>query len=225
MTLHERIAETSMEDYVGRDPAWLSFLYGFGKELAEGRWSDGYADVIGEGCPGRRLPLHQVHAMVMVNSFIHDGDVMVARIHVGTTPGPDKAIKDNNRKLKHLPRPFRAFFSPGPRKDGDGVLSWDEPVVFDPIACRGDETGPCEASAKQAVVIARGAVPLEVGSTRPSRTYMHLLERSFAVARWPYGSEFVFVLHRTPQSTRELWQFVLGRLTRPRTATPAGTRP
>jgi hypothetical protein len=42
------------------------------------------------------------------------------------------------------------------------------------------------------------AIPLEIGHTDASRTWLHLVE-SGALARWPYGSTRLFVLETRPR--------------------------
>jgi hypothetical protein len=133
---------------------------------------------------------------------------MLARIEVGEEPGPDDAIKSNNAKLVDLPKPFKASFDPGPRKEGDGLLEWETIVAFGPIQCEDhgkDDKDPCPAAFMKAISRKPGSIPLEVGTTKPSRTLLHLLEPPFGVARWPYNSKDIHVLVRTPKSINALY--------------------
>lgn len=205
-TLHESVMEDSFRDFVERDPDWAPFIQDVRGRLKE--WPRWYVDMIGQGRGMDRDG--QVHALVLVNSSIHCAEVLIAEIDIGEEPGPDADVDGNNNKLANLPEPFSAEFDPGPRKRGDGVLRWGAPVKFGYLGCKGHETDsePCPASLKVSTELPPGNVNIEVGHTKPSRTFMHLNEFHFGVARWPYGSKKVFVLVRTPESVAEIFKRV-----------------
>lgn len=148
-------------------------------------------------------PLEQVAAFTALHTKICAGEILLVQIGTALMRGGPKADaqrKENAQALARLPAPFHADVDLTQNGgDADGTLKWDAPIRMD-AASGVVFLGPCRLDLKQPVPIVRtvadGWAPLEIGSTTPSRTLLHLLEAG-AVARWPYGSDHIWLLvHR-----------------------------
>ncbi|MFD1309073.1 hypothetical protein [Streptomyces kaempferi] len=97
--------------------------------------------------------------------------------------------------MSDLPVPFVAELDVEQNAaDEDGTLSWTEEIIVTrstgvpyTAACASRETVTIPT------VMPSYRVPLEVGTTKPSRTLLHL-EEDGGVARWAYGSQDLYVL-------------------------------
>ncbi|ROR38175.1 hypothetical protein [Kitasatospora cineracea] len=168
-TWHERMAEFRARQW-RKDPALREALsLTRDKLIIERRWD--YADAVG-------MPFNdawtdgQVWALAQIHMWICDGLLKVFRVEVGATPGADKDREGNRAKLAAgLPENFTPEVYPGPGHSdaGDGILTWREDHFT-------------------------WLMPLEIGYTMASRTFIHLHDHG-VIARWPYGSEDVWVMH------------------------------
>lgn len=130
----------------------------------------------------------QVAALAKVDAFVRAGDVRAVLIPVGMTPSRDRHREGNGRKLTEgLPSEFTASVYDGTDHDGDGLLGWGP----------GTLSSWCTSA------------PLEIGYTDASRTVLHLLE-SGRVARWPYGSEDVWLFSFTTEDAWWSWRLEIG---------------
>lgn len=139
--------------------------------------------------PGR-LGLVEAHAFNCFASDLFSGKLKIVGIQAGGTPCGDKDVAGNNSKLFDLPRPFTAKFFGG-SGDNDGFLKWDSPAFVKHLDCE-LKTRRGFHCRKHASKLKPGCAPLEVGTTTASTTFLHL--RHGPLARWPYGSEAIFLL-------------------------------
>lgn len=112
-------------------------------------------------------------------------------------PGPDADRIGNAEKLAKTHPRFEAVLDMDQNgADCDGTLSWTGPLrvsrptgaFFYPSSCKNAE----QSILVYGTEVAGRSVPLEVGDSWPSRTLMHLKQYG-AVARWPYGSELIWL--------------------------------
>ena len=198
-TLHEAAAKHLLQRWQavpeGRD-ALAAIMDG----LAEKRWSRPYMRAIGAvfraPSSSRGWPLEQVAAFGELHARICKGLVGRALIGVEGRPGRDADREGNAVKLADLPPPFRAAVNPDQNlADQDGFLSWSTPIEVE--------------AGSVCVTVPPGRVPLEIGSTKPSRTLLHVA-MDHGVARWPYASEdihlFVNLGKRSGEILAERWQ-------------------
>lgn len=142
-------------------------------------------------------PPHQMAAYLRVHEMLATGEAVMFLVKAGAEPGPDADRDGNAAKLAQLPRPYTAALDMEQHgADSDGSLTWSAAVT----AWRSTGLLLHASHTVTPVDIATRAeprtVPLEVGSSLPSRTLMHLLvERS--VARWAYGDKRVCVILNT----------------------------
>lgn len=204
MTVHEDAAEALLQDVLKDDKATASMLslrnrHTQGDMDEGGVLRTGYADALGSSSryAPRKWPLYQHAAFAQIHALIGAGDVAYTYISTGGRPGPDSDRTGNARKLEDTVAPFRAELDMQQNgADADGVLRWDVPLKisrstgahFFPSACRTGEY----SLVTYPTVREPGSAPLEVGDSWPSRTLLHLWEDG-AVARWPYGSELIWL--------------------------------
>lgn len=204
MTVHEDMAEALWEE-IQESPETVAAMFRLRNRHIRGEMDEGgvhgtgYADSLGSSArfPPKKWPLAQHAAFINIHALIGAGDVAFTCISTGGTPGADADRVGNARKLEDTMEPFRAELDMHQNgADSDGVIRWEQPFKisrstgahFYPSACRKEGyslvTYPtvCEA----------GSAPLEVGDSWPSRTLMHLHQYG-AVARWPYGSELIWL--------------------------------
>jgi len=190
VTNHETWAELTLERYLS-DPDGLETLGLARQGLRTEQWDDEYIAAIGQHgiLAPSSWPEEQIAAFAEVHALIYGGSVATVLVGTGWKPGPDADREGNAEILATLPRPFRAEVDMQQQfSQGDGVLAWDEPIrvslATGLIDRRPDgTTSPFTVSFK----IPPGSAVLEIGSSVPSRTLAHLIDRGASVARWPYG--------------------------------------
>lgn len=193
------------------DPETAKIIPGCIEGLRTGRWSRDYLDAVGQlhwGGPSQ-WPRHQVAAFAHMHAYLESGLAAQVAIHVGRAPCRDAERDANASALANLPSPFTAHLDRTQRNaDADGWLKWYSPIT---VLCATEAVYyPSRASNPTAVraprIIPPGEVPLEVGSSPPSRTFMHIHE-DLGVARWPYESTHItlFVSSKFPEQAVEIW--------------------
>jgi len=204
MTVHEDMAAGVLGDFL-EDPDVMSTLARLRNrhirgEMDEGGiWGSGYADSLGSSArfKPKQWPLHQHAAFLKLHALIGSGEVAYTCISTGGTPGPDRDRAGNAVLLGKTHPPFKAHLDMEQNgADSDGILTWDEDIrlirptggFFYADNCK--NTGQTLLSFP--TTRKPGSVPLEVGDSWPSVTLMHLW-RHRAVARWPYGSNLIWL--------------------------------
>lgn len=183
--------------------------------LRTGRWDRDYLEAIGQlqwGGPSK-WPRHQVAAFAIMHQYLMTGLAAEAGIYLGVTPYPDADRESNALALEDLPKPFTADIDKTQRNaDQDGWLEWHEPIIVTRSVgvayYRSTEEAPAPLTMRQ--LIPAGSVPLEIGTTLPSRTAMHVYADR-GVARWPYDAVKIrlFVSSKFP---RPMFPSILDRL-------------
>jgi len=189
-TVHERAAQ-NLCDKVLAEPGGASLIVGFVQGLKEGRWSAPYIDAIGQSFRGgpRTWDPAQIIAFMETHSRICQGKIAQCVIGIGKQPLRDSARQENQATLADLPHPFSAVVSEYQgHGDPDGLLEWSEAIICD-VTTGEVETLPDGQTriATEQRILPPGQVPLEIGTTLPSRTLLHMC--AGGVARWPYRSE------------------------------------
>lgn len=190
MTDHENWAELALERFLG-NPDGLETLRLARHGLRSGQWDDEYIAAIGQHgiLAPTSWPEEQLAAFAELHALVFGGSVATVLIGTGGKPHADADREGNAAILATLPRPFRATVDMHQQfQQGDGSLVWDEPVRVTLATgliehCPDGSTYPHTVSFK----IPPGSAVLEIGSSLPSRTWSHLIDRAGKVARWPYG--------------------------------------
>lgn len=183
MTVHEQAMEQAAMDAVREDPSgWGARLSTTVVKLTDGYYDKTLQDVIFQHHWRTKITLDVAYAFTIIHEAIFNGDVVFVRIPVGTVPSSDSSTERNNGALQKISAPFKARFSGGPG-DQDGSLSWSAPIDAVSAATPKLDT----------VVVPPGSAPLEVGTTKASRTWLHLAQER-CLARWPYGLDRIVLL-------------------------------
>lgn len=190
MTIHISAAREMLDDMMA-EPECLQVMHSVHQGLRKARWSNEYVDSIGQlGVRSRSSwPMEQVAAFATVHAMITSGRVAMVPVSTDGAPHPDKEREKNAAALSSLPHPFTASVSMTQNNaDCDGHVSWSEPIeVSAATGIIGQEADGTTRPLSLHFMIPPGDAPLEIGSSHPSRTWMHLAIDSGAVARWPYG--------------------------------------
>jgi hypothetical protein len=179
------------------DPKTAEYMPYCTAGIRTGRWDRDYLDAVGQiqwGGPSK-WPRHEVAAFAKMHYHLMMGTASKAGIKVSFTPFPDAERDANASVLKHLPAPFSAYVDKTQRNDDqDGWLEWDQPITADRSVGE-----PYYSSGRghpepvtMPLTIPPGKVPLEIGTTLPSRTLLHL-GFDQGVARWPYDSTRIWL--------------------------------
>jgi hypothetical protein len=187
MTYHEGLME-SAEKVMAVEPQWLQLAHEAAQKLRSGFYDQRYVGIFFQKWRDS-IDIYDGFFFLQISSAIVEGDLLYGSWDIGETPSPDREIKINREKLAILNKRsiIRATFDPLRGRvgsDGDGVVSWERPIELDRVL------------EDQRIVhcFARGAVPLEVGYTRITTTYHHLV-LSGGVVRWPYGDTRIYVMN------------------------------
>ncbi len=127
--------------------------------------------------------IYDAAALIYVEKEMHAGNLVVGMVPVGTSPGPDRNSNLNTTNLKLcLPKYFQTEVNHDNQLN-DGYFSWSEDLLVQNI--NGED-----------VCIKPDSVPMEVGTTKGTTTWFHLMHES-GLARWPYDSTNIILLART----------------------------
>jgi hypothetical protein len=190
MTAHEFSARAILDQMMS-DPAGAQVLQTAYAGLRDGRWSEEYMDAIGQHGVRARTgwPMEQVAAFARVHGMVAAGDVAMVPVSTDGPPHADGEREANAAALSNLPHPFTASVGMTQQcGDSDGAVAWSEPIEVT-VATRIIEPSADDFSRPYGLhyMIPPGKATLEIGSSLPSRTLMHLAMEGGAVARWPYG--------------------------------------
>jgi len=194
MTVHLSVAKAIL-DRLMSDPAGIKAFHTAHQGLRSGRWSHEYVDSIGQhGVRARSSwPMEQVAAFAEVHGMIARGTVAMVPVGTDGPPNRDDQREANAAALADLPDPFTAYVNPTQNgADADGFLSWSEPIEVS--LATGLIERDVDGSTRPYSVhyrIPAGTAPLEIGSSLPSRTWLHLVLEGGSVARWPYGHDCI----------------------------------
>lgn len=168
----QRAAQTLLDIKKGKHAKWLVDIF-FQKDSR-----------------GGGIGLVEADAFNGFASNLFSGKLKMVGIQTAGPPGADEDRAGNNAKISDLPRPFTAKFFGG-SGDNDGFLEWTAAAFVNHFDCE-LKARPGYQCRKHAAKLRPGFAPLEVGTTTAATTFMHLCFGP--LARWPYGSEAIFLL-------------------------------
>jgi hypothetical protein len=194
VTAHEQAARHVLANWL-RDPEKALFVAQSLSEIANGRFNGSeLASVMGRGWRSGAMSPEQMLMVMFTHIDNCAGRIARTMVRAASEPSGDRFRDENAAALADLPHPFAACVSPSQHgADCDGWLEWSDPIeaqVCTNETFAGD--GGRREHVQVMVRIEPDRIPLEIGSTLPSRTRLHLVE-SGGVARWPYGSDWVYV--------------------------------
>lgn len=196
-TSHERGAHVVLDRILTREPTAAALVRTRNRLADGGHFTPGFVSAVGQmhRLAPARWPVHQVAAFLDIHAAVGVGWYAMVQVEVGTGPRSDAERSANAAALADLPEPFTAQLDLAQNAaDEDGTVTWSQDIIVTrstgvpyTAACTAREplTIPTTVQAFQ--------VPLEVGTTLPSRTLLHL-EEDGGVARWAYGSTDLYLL-------------------------------
>jgi hypothetical protein len=177
---------------VDKDATWLTLAWDTLRKVRQGWYDAAWQDVFFQ-VYSRPLTLEDAFGFALCWSDLVAGKIAYCRLDIGHRPHRDSAVESNNRlldKLKHLSDDtgeidlFEGHFQGG-AGDNDGWVRAKRAITMN-----------CHDAASQKLNIVKAAAeqyPLEVGYTEVGTTLGHL-RREGMLARWPYGSESIYLL-------------------------------
>jgi len=180
MSYHDHL-KAGIEQNFEESPSSLSLYTSLARRMNAGGFDKRLVDAVAQKSRGR-YDVYDAWVYGQVHAMVKGGEMVMFTIEFGETPCADKEVEKNNRKLAQLPLPFHAKFLGGNR-DFDGHLSWDKPLMLSHnVSFDGSRT-----------IEAAENVPLEVGYTQSTTTWVHLCQQQ-TLARWPYGHTAIYVI-------------------------------
>lgn len=173
--LHTRAAHEAVEELLTDPVATQALLENF-QAIKRGDCPQWFLDFVVQR-PKGELDIYDAYCISSLHKQWVEEEFSIVRILVGKKPAPDRDRERNRQMLSVLPSPFKTSVEPDAR--GDGTLSWSESIRT-----------TLETTSR---MVPPGSVPIEIGSTESSRSWLHMLERDQGLARWPYGSEEIFL--------------------------------
>ena len=190
---------TTMEGFhrrLAQEPQWGPVLVQYIEQILNGFYPQDFVDTVYQPAFDWYPDIYTAYCFAHVNAWIGTGLVLTAKVEVGEEPLPDKELEGNNAILNELPWPFEAEFTgtTSSQDKDDGTFSWVEPIEFGQVLHTGVE--------KVAMMAPRG-ISLEVGTTHADTTLCHVL-RDGGLARWPYGSIWIYLFVPTIELLRSV---------------------
>lgn len=188
MTWHEDGAATAAAEMMA-EPHGAEAIGVYYEGLREGRWDQEFLDVVGQ--LDRRQgswDLGQVYSFMRFHHAWVSGRYAACSVPVGGPPGPDADREGNAALLGTVPHYVTGDLDARQNNaDEDGVLSWADDLRMTAFVADQELVDGVEAKTLD-VRVKPMQVPLEVGTTKPSRSWLHM-QREGGLARWPYGQD------------------------------------
>lgn len=121
--------------------------------------------------------------------WMEQGQLTIVTIPFGQEPSADAEVLEMNEKLQDLPEGITARFWGG-LADCDGIVKWSVPLSLNMII---------NGTEHKSTLMPNSYPPharLEVGYTKYMTSHWHLYETG-CLARWPYYSKNLYLIHYT----------------------------
>jgi hypothetical protein len=190
MPLEPRILDATTK-MLSKHPERAAIAVDVMTKLQEGYYDETQLGrVLHQTDPRHRISVAEGWLFASIWSAIHSGEMLVVKIYAGGVPQSDRERDENNKILASISRPFSAKFL-GRGHGPDGSVSWNLPVLASSISCGDDE---CRTRERVTMRVAPSSAALEVGTMPIARAAYYLRGPHALLARWPYNSEYVYML-------------------------------
>lgn len=188
ISTHKRVVMETVHRLMAESREWQECLYDYQQKLNSGWFSQSYVDALLQKWNGSGYDLYDTYAFCHVHRQLCSGSIASTRVGIGAMPRGDKEIEYHNSVLHK--EESSLFFGEfwGGLADSDGYLTWSKPLEFEVTKCSLTD----DTIERTNVLIKPRRIPLEVGTTEGSRTMVHLGFEG-GLARWPYGSDELYV--------------------------------
>lgn len=184
-----------VEDIFDKNPEIAAEMHKIKYKIRKGYYDKNYIDSIFQLDIRSQFDAHDVYFFYLIHEAILSGKIIKTEVYVKETPFADKDIENNNRVLKNnLPLFFEAKFNPtyGYGYNDDGKLKWTKPLFFEKTTLNEKNE-----QVKQFVKVGPRSTPLEVGTTKPETTFLHLFKDNTCLSRWAYNSDSISIFCNT----------------------------
>ena len=199
-SLYEKVAQDHFDKLAAQDTSWVVLCHEVSQNLRKGFYHQDTVDALGQYF---FTPIiSECLSFIRLWSYVQNGDLVAARIHLGRTPFPDKFIEENDRALQHACLCVDcevAFW--GGLDDDDGLVNLLQPIMLTSMSTPQIEEyygGPKTCS-----------FPLEVGAQSWSKTLNRLHTRGL-IARWPYHQKDLWLFKMRDESLEKIQSEVFG---------------
>ena len=188
ISTHKRAVMEVVDHLMAESRELRECLFDYQQKLHAGFFSQSYVDAVLQKWNRRGYDIHDAYAFCQVHRQLCSGSIASTRVYIGATPRADKEIAYNNSVVRGNENSlfFGEFW--GALADDDGYITWSKPLEFEVTKCSLTD----DTIERSSVLIEPRRLPLEVGTTEGSRTMVHLAFEG-GLARWPYGSEELYV--------------------------------
>ena len=186
MSIHKSVVRELVNDNMADDPQFCSFVADYLRKMRRGFFSQESIDMVVQKIHG--YDIYDAYCFAQVRRLISSGELAMATLDIGFMPRADVEVEYHNLILQKAPDcHFWGEFWGG-LADEDGYLTWAEDVVFERQFWSEND----DSIERLFLQIEPYHIPLEVGYTESSRTWIHLCYDG-ALARWPYNSRLIYV--------------------------------
>jgi len=185
VTAARRGAEDAYIEALKKEPKLGPVVCDYYLKLRSGFFGRSY--ILGQYASQRPLDMIDAYVFSLLHTWWMENKIVWCQIYAGAEPNRDSDIEGNQAILDGLGEGFHAEFW-GQLCDSDGTLWWDGALTLDNVSSYAGRR-ECSVFVKH-----KNQIPLEVGTTTFDRTLWHLGQQQF-VARWPYGDDWISVLH------------------------------
>jgi hypothetical protein len=180
----------AIEDAIDRWSAKVRRFYtDLRNRMNGGKYDPAYMDLVVSPSGGKRYTLADAWVFGQFIAMVWDGRVMMWQVGFRepvSGPESDRDRGENNELLSLLIPPFNGHFK-GQGHDGDGWIEWTEPIQLERKLDRGRKV------TREFIWIEPDRLLLEARDLHNQNGWHHLSwETGFA--RWPYGSDKVWIM-------------------------------
>lgn len=200
-TLYGKVTQEIVEELIKEDAEWLPFLYDVREKVKSGFYSPDVVNALGQYFYSPEL--EEYYSFIQLWHHMFAGDLIAARVGVKKGPLKDKFMEANAAVLDAVTWVDWEAAVWGGTQDEDGFINLKSPLVFmsfnlPQMSYVHDEND---------IV----SFPLEIGYQTWSKS-VHYLRTVGRLARWPYGSEEVWLFKMRDEVRRAMEDGIIERL-------------
>lgn len=193
-SLYEKVAQDLFDKRTAEDVSWVVLCHEVLQNLRKGFYPQDVVDALGQYFYAP--PPAEALSFLRLWSYVQNGVLVAARIHLGCAPVPDEFIEENNRRLQRAARCVDceiAFW--GGLDDDDGVVNLLQPICL--TSMNNPQVEECYGGSDSC------SFPLEVGYQSWSKT-LNRLHSGGLLARWPYHQEYLWLFKMRDESLEKI---------------------
>lgn len=199
-TFHGRATKEVVEELIRENPEWLYLLYEVREKVKKGFFPEDVVDALGQYFYSPEI--EEYHSFAQLWQHLWEGDLIATRVRVGKGPLKDKFVADNADALAGVTWVYWEVEVRNGTGDDDGFINLKSPLVFV------DFLTPQNQYVHEVDIV---SFPLEIGYQTWSKTLINLRMLG-RLARWPYGSEHVWLFKIRKEARQAMQDRFMERL-------------